>query len=127
LGARLASVEQSIAAASCSTGAVHYAASSRVGRGGVLNLSPAIGTKLATGAPVIILVSAGRECIVPAIGSGATVGRVKHLLAAADCGAVVVHAHSRHVRRGRVVALGSHAHSHLFPLSKVRIVVSTGR
>jgi hypothetical protein len=76
---------------------------------------------------VDIIVSAGRACVVPFVRSGSTVGHAKHLLAAADCGAVIVHARSRRVRRGRVVGLGSHAHSHLFPLTRVRIVVSTGR
>jgi hypothetical protein len=126
-GAALASVEQAVRAASCSVGAVHYTASSSVGRGGVLALSPGTGTTLGTGAAVSITVSAGRPCVVPAVKPGYTVGHVKHLLAAADCGAVITHAHSRHVRRGRVVGLGSRAHSRLFPLSKVRIVVSVGR
>ena len=74
-----------------------------------------------------VIVSAGRECVIPSVRPGATVGHVKHLLAAADCGAVIVHAHSRHVRRGRVIGLGSRTHSRLFPLSKVRVVVSAGR
>jgi beta-lactam-binding protein with PASTA domain len=126
-GASLASVEQGIVAASCSVGKVAYSASSSVGRGGVLALSPGTGTKLGTGAAVSIIVSVGRECVVPSVRPGATVGHVKHLLAAADCGAVIVHAHSRHVRRGRVIGLGSRAHSRLFPLSKVRVVVSAGR
>jgi hypothetical protein len=126
-GASLASVEQSIVAASCSVGKVAYSASSSVGRGGVLALSPGTGTKLGTGAAVSVIVSAGRECVIPSVRPGATVGHVKHLLAAADCGAVIVHAHSRHVRRGRVIGLGSRTHSRLFPLSKVRVVVSAGR
>ena len=126
-GASLASVEQSIVAASCSVGKIDYSASSSVGRGGVLALSPGTGTKLGTGAAVSISVSAGRECVVPSVRPGATVGHVKHLLAAADCGAAIVHAHSRRVHRGRVIGLGSRAHSRLFPLSKVRIVVSAGR
>ncbi len=126
-GASLSSVEQAVRAASCSVGKISYSASSSVGRGGVLASSPGTGTKLAPGAAVSIVVSAGRPCVVPVVKAGATVGHAKHLLAAADCGAVIVHAHSRHVRRGRVVGLGSHAHSRLFPLSKVRIVVSSGR
>jgi len=126
-GASLASVERSIVAASCSVGKIDYSASSSVGRGGVLALSPGTGTKLGPGAAVSIVVSAGRECVVPSVRPGATVGHVKHLLAAADCGAAIVHAHSRRVHRGRVIGLGSRAHSRLFPLSKVRIVVSAGR
>jgi hypothetical protein len=126
-GAGLGSVEPSIVASSCSIGNISYAASSKVGRGGVLALSPAPGTKLGSGAPVSIVVSAGRPCIVPPIRAGSNLRNVEHLLAAANCRAVVVHTHSRHVRRGRVVGLGSRAHSRLFPLTRVRVVVSAGR
>jgi hypothetical protein len=127
LGASLASVEHSLLAASCSVGKIDHSPSARVGRGRVLALRPGTGARLAPGAVVGILVSAGRPCSVPVVRAGSTVAHVKRLLAAADCGAVVVHAHSRRVRRGRVVGLGSRAHSRLFPLSKVRIVVSAGR
>lgn len=127
VGAHLASVEQSIAAASCTVGKVRYTASSSVGRGGVIALSPASGTKLPTGTAVSIVVSAGRPCVVPSLKAGSSVGRAKRLLAAANCGAVIVHSRSRRVRRGRVIRLGSRAHSRLFPLSRVPIVVSTGR
>jgi hypothetical protein len=126
-GASLASVEALIRAASCSVGVIHYPASSSVARGGVLGLSPASGTKLGNGAAVGILISAGRPCIVPIVKPGYSVGRVKRLLAAADCGATIVKARSRHVRRGRVIRLGSRAHSRLYPLSRVPIVVSKGR
>jgi hypothetical protein len=125
-GASLASVEQSIRAASCSVGAIHYTAGSSVGRRGVISLSPVTGTKLDYGAAVNVVVSAGRACIVPAVKPGSTVSRVKRLLAAANCAAVIIHTRSRHVRRGRVVRLGSPAHSRLSPLSRVSIVVSTG-
>jgi hypothetical protein len=127
LGASLARVEQSIVAASCSVGKINYSASSSIGRGRVLALSPRTGTKLGPRAPVSIVVSAGKPCVVPAVHAGSTVGHVKHLLAAADCRAVIAHAHSRHVKRGRVIGLGSGAHSRLFPLSRVRVVVSVGR
>jgi len=127
LGASLASVEHSIVAASCSVGKINHSASSSVVRGGVLALSPVTDTKLPQGAAVSIVVSAGRPCVVPVVKAGATVSHAKHLLAAGDCRAVIVHAHSRRVRHGRVVGLGSRTHSHLFPLTKVRIVVSTGR
>lgn len=126
-GAHLATVEQSITAASCSVGKVHYAASSSVGRGGVISLNPATGTKLGPGASVDIVVSAGRACVVPSLKAGSSVGRAKKLLAAGNCSAVIVHARSRKVRRGRVIRLGSRANSRLFPLSRVAIVVSTGR
>jgi hypothetical protein len=125
-GAKLASVEQTIRAAGCSVGKIRYTASNSVGRGGVVALSPATGTRLANGASVNIVASAGRPCIVPSLRPGVTVGHAKHLLAAANCRAAIVHTHSRHVRRGRVVRLGSRARSHLFPLSLVRIVVSLG-
>jgi len=126
-GAKLLSVERAIRAASCSVGKIRYTASSSVGRGGVVSLSPASGTRLGSGAGVNIVISAGRPCVVPFLKPGATVGHAKHLLARANCGAAIAHTHSHHVRRGRVVRLGSRAHSHLFPLSRVRIVVSLGR
>lgn len=126
-GAKLASVEQSVRAASCSVGKVRYTASRSVGRGGVIALSLATGTKLANGAPVNIVVSAGRPCVVPVVRSGSSLGRAKRLLAAGNCRSVIVHTHSRRVHRGRVVRLGSRAHSRLFPLTRVPVVVSTGR
>jgi hypothetical protein len=125
-GAPLASVEVSVRAASCSVGAINYSASS-VHRGGVLGLNPRPGTTLAAGAPVAIDVSAGRPCVVPSVKPGANVRHVEHLLNAADCRAVIVHAHSRRVHRGAVIGLASRAHSHLFPLTQVRVVVSSGR
>jgi hypothetical protein len=125
-GSPLASVEASLRASSCSVGAIHYSASS-VGRGRVLGLSSSPGTRLGTGAPVAIDVSAGRPCVVPSVKPGANVRHVEHLLSAADCRAVIVHSHSGHVRRGAVVGLGSRARSHLYPLTPVRIVVSSGR
>ncbi len=126
-GAKLAVVEQSVRAASCAVGKVHYTPSTSVGRGGVISLGAVAGAKLANGAPVNIVVSAGRPCVVPSVRPGSSVGHVERLLAAGNCGAVIVHAHSRHVRRGRVVRLGSRARSHLYPLSRVPIVVSKGR
>jgi beta-lactam-binding protein with PASTA domain len=108
-------------------GAIYYTASSSVHSGGVLGLSLATGTKLGSGAAVGIVVSAGRPCIVPFVKAGSSVGRAKRLLAAGNCGATIIHMRSRHVRRGQVVRLGSRAHSRLFPLSRVRIVVSKGR
>ncbi len=123
----LGSVEGSLRAASCSVGAVHYAASSSVGRGRVLSLNPRPGTKLGSGAAIAIDVSAGKPCVVPAVSRGANVHHVEHLLSAADCRAVIVHSHSRRVRRGAVVGLGSRAHSRLFPLTAVRVIVSSGR
>lgn len=126
-GASLMSVEQSIRSASCSVGKIRYTPSSSVHSGGVLGLSPATGTKLAPGAAVGIVVSAGRPCLVPFVKAGSSVGRARRLLAAGNCGAVIIHMRSRHVRRGQVVRLGSRAHSRLFPLSRVRIVVSKGR
>jgi hypothetical protein len=126
-GGTLASVEGSIRAASCSVGAIRYTASTTVRRGGVIGLSPGTGTKMAAGAAVGIVVSAGRPCVVPVIRAGASLSHAEHLLAAGDCRAVVVRAHSRRVRRGRVVGLGSRAHSRLFPLSRVRVVISAGR
>ncbi len=126
-GAKLASVEQSIRAASCSVGKVRYTASTSVGRGGVISLGAVAGTKAANGAPVNLVISAGRPCVVPSLRRGSSVGRAKRLLAAGNCSAVIAHTHSRHVRRGKVVRLGARAHSRLYPLSKVSIVVSTGR
>jgi hypothetical protein len=127
VGTSLAIVERSIVAASCSLGKVSYSGSSSVGRGGVLSLRPGTGTKLGPGAAVSIIVSAGRPCVVPPVKTGSDLRHVERLLAAANCRALVVHAHSRHVRRGRVVGLGSRARSRLFPLSRVRVLVSAGR
>jgi hypothetical protein len=125
-GAKLASVEQGIRSASCSVGKVHYTASTSVGRGGVISLGAASGTKAANGAPVNIVVSAGRPCVIPSLRRGSSVDRAKRLLAAGNCVAVIAHTHSRRVKRGKVVRLGAQAHSHLYPLSKVPIIVSTG-
>jgi len=126
-GGALASVEGSLSAASCSVGAIHYSASRSVSPGGVLGLDPGSGTTLAAGAPVAIDVSAGRPCVVPSVNMRANVQRVVRLLGVADCRAVIVHARSRHVRRGAVIGLESRAHSYLFPLTQVRVVVSSGR
>jgi hypothetical protein len=127
-GAGLASVEQSITAASCSVGKIHYTASSRVGRGGVISLSPATGTKLGTGAAVDIIVSAGRACIVPAIAAGISLAKAERQITAANCTVgAVSHVHSRRVRRGRVLSLAPRPHTRLSPRAKVRVLVSAGR
>jgi hypothetical protein len=126
-GAALGSVEDSLHGASCSVGAIHYTTSTSVRRGGVLGLNPDPGTKLGAGAAVAIDVSAGGPCVVPSVKAGTNVRHVEHLLTTAHCGFVVVHAQSRRVRRGTVIGLGSRAHSHLFPLTPVRVVVSSGR
>jgi len=125
-GASLASVETALRAASCTVGRLHRTVSS-VRRGGVLGLSPRPGTTLPSGAAVAIDVSAGPPCVVPAVRRGASVGHVERLLSADRCGYVLAHTHSRHVRRGAVVGLGSPVHAHLFPGTKVRVVVSSGR
>ncbi len=125
-GSALGSVERVVRAASCSVGAIHYAASRSVRRGGVLGLNPRPGARLAAGARVAIDVSAGRPCVVPFVKPGTSLHRAERLLDAADCRAVTVRAHSRHVHRGAVIGLGSRAHSHLSPLARVRVVVSSG-
>lgn len=126
-GAPLTNVEAALRSASCSLGAVHYSASTSVRPGGVLGLNPGPGTTLPAGASVGVDVSAGRPCVVPSVRPGTNVHRAEVLLAAAHCGALIVHAHSRRVRRGAVIALGSHPHAHLFPLTRVRVIVSSGR
>lgn len=126
-GAPLGSVEGSLHAADCSVGAKHYTASTRVHKGGVISLSPGPDTHLNPGASVTIDISAGRPCIVPAVQSGSSIHYVEHLLAKSSCGYTIVHNHSRRVRRGAVIGLGSHAHAKLFPGTTVRIVVSSGR
>ena len=126
-GAGLASVEQKLRAADCTVGSISSVASTKVARGGVLSLNPAPGTKLSPGAPVNIVESAGRPCVVPAVKSGSTLAHVEHQLAAADCIASVSYVHSRRVRLGRVVGLGSHPHARLSPRAKVWVIVSSGR
>ncbi len=126
-GAPLGSVEAELRAASCAVGPLHYTISTRVHRGNVVGLNPRSGTSLPTGTPVALDVSAGPPCVVPPVHPGANVHHVEHLLAAAHCGYALAHAHSRRVQRGTVVGLGSRGHSHLFPDTKVRIIVSTGR
>ncbi len=126
-GAPLVSVEAGLRAADCSVGAVKYSASTRVGRGGVLEVNTRPGTVLTPGASVSIDVSAGKPCVVPSVRAGANLHHIEHLLSAAGCRFVVVHARSRRVHRGAVIGLGSRAHSRLFPLTRVRLVVSSGR
>jgi hypothetical protein len=125
-GARLASVVQTIRAGGCSVGKIHYSSSSSVARGGVIGLSPVSGTKLAPGAAVSIVVSAGKPCVVPVIRRGATLSKAERLLTSASCRATVFLVHSHRVRRGHVIRLGSRAHARLFPLSRIKVVVSAG-
>jgi hypothetical protein len=125
-GAPLATVEAELRAASCAGGSLHYTISTSVHRGDVVGLNPRPGTSLPTGTRVALDVSAGPPCVVPSVRPGANVHHVEHLLAAAHCGYALAHGHSGRARRGTVVGLGSRGHSHLFPGTKVRIIVSTG-
>jgi hypothetical protein len=59
--ASLATVEQRIAAGHCTVGSVRHQYSRSTRRGRVLSLSPGAGTSLANGAPVSVVVSAGRK------------------------------------------------------------------
>ncbi len=126
-GATPASVEAAIRSGSCSVGKVSYESSEHVSRGRVVAVEPGSGTKLGSGAAVNLVLSAGKPCVVPAVGSGWVVGRAERALAAADCRPVIVHARSRRVRRGRVIGLSARTGSRLSPQASVRIVVSAGR
>jgi len=123
----LASVEQSLLAASCTVGAVRHAASMTVPRGDVISLGQASGTTLAHGAAVAIAVSAGRPCIVPLVKRSTGLKKAERQLAASDCTASVTYVRSRSVPRGRVVGLGVRARTKLSPRARVRLLVSSGR
>lgn len=126
-GASLASVEQKIRAADCAIGSISSVASTKVARGEVLSLNPESGTKLAAGAAVSIVESAGRPCIVPIVERGSTLAHVERQLATADCAVSIGHIRSRHVRQGRVIGLTSRPHTRLSPRAKVLVLVSAGR
>jgi len=125
--ASLASVEQSIQAASCTVGKVSHAASTTVPRGDVISLGQTSGAKLAHGAAIAILVSAGRPCIVPYVKRSTGLKKAERQLAGADCTAAISYVRSRRVPRDRVVGLGVRAYTRLSPRARVRLLVSSGR
>lgn len=126
IGAPLKTVEAGVRAAGCTVGPLKYSASNTVHRGDVLALSPKPSSILAPNGLVAIYVSAGRPCVVPSVHAGESTNRVEHMLTSADCRFVVVRKHTHRVRRGEVIGLGSRSNSKLFPLTQVRVIVSTG-
>jgi hypothetical protein len=117
-----------LAAASCTPGQVHYAASAHHARGTMLKFGQAAGTRLANAATVDLYVSEGRPCIVPAIPSSRSVTQVKRRLVASGCTVGrITHPRSRRVRRGRVVALTKPRGRRLPPRTRIGIAVSRGR
>ncbi|HEY5198047.1 MAG TPA: hypothetical protein VIJ51_13585 [Solirubrobacteraceae bacterium] len=127
LGAPVATAEQSLHAADCSVGAVSYAASHSVKRGGFIATNPSAGTSLAAGAAVKLVISNGPPCIVPAIVHSETLAGVKRKLAAAACAlGRVIHPHTRAVKLGHLVGFLPASRTHLSPYSKVEVEISAG-
>ena len=123
----LASMQQSLSSAHCTAGLVRYTASYTVARGNVLGLTSAPGSQLAAGASVGILVSTGPPCVVPNFRRGDTQTNVQRAIRAANCSVgVTIFAHTRSVRKGRVVALTPNPHTRLGSGARVRILVSSG-
>lgn len=129
-GTALSKVKQTIVADHCTVGAVTYAYSRTVRKGGLLSLSPASGTKLRSGAPVAARVSSGPRpatCRVPLVRPGSTLGAARRAITAAHCGVgTVLYRHDAHVRRGRVIGVAPRPGTLRGHGSRVAITVSSG-
>jgi hypothetical protein len=124
----LVATRQRLAAASCTSGKVHYVASARYARGSVFKLAPVPGTTLANAAKVDLYVSSGAPCIVPALPKSRSLATVKRRLAASGCTlGKITHRHSAKRTRGKVISLTAKSGKRLSPRAKVGIVVSSGR
>lgn len=129
-GTVLSALEQSLTSNHCAVGAVTYAFSRKVHKGGVLSLSAPAGAKLASGAPVAITLSAGPPppaCRVPTIRRGAALRKTEHAVIVHHCTVGHIrYRHNRRVRRGRVIEVSPRSGSRRPSGSAVAITVSTG-
>jgi hypothetical protein len=126
-GTPMASVRSQLAAANCGVGGQSRESSTSHKRGTLIRLGSSSGTTLAPGAPIAVVLSSGRPCVVPASPAGLTLSRAKRKLKAAGCTAgKVVRVKSRR-RRGTVVSFSPRVGRTLPSRAAVRIRVSRGR
>ena len=122
-----AAVEAALRAGHCAVGVITHKASTTVADGDVISLTSASGTDLPEGTKVGIVVSAGIPCVVPAVGTTASLPTVKVSIRAAGCRVgKTVHQYST-VPRGRVITLLPSPGTAAAPRTRVTIVVSKGR
>jgi PASTA domain len=130
VGAALAKVKHRILLNHCAVGTITHGYSRTVPRGRVMSLSPAPGSKLASGAAVGIKISAGRApapCRVPRFRRGSTLRAVKHAIIADHCTVgAVKHRYDRKVRRGTVISVSPRPGTRHTAHARVRITVSAG-
>jgi hypothetical protein len=126
-GTVLSSVKSQLTAAYCGIGAISREASTTIKRGRLIRLGADSRDQLAPGAPVSIVLSSGRPCIVPASPSGLTLSRAKSRLKAAGCTPGAVSRVRSARRRGTVVSFSPRAGKTLASRAVVKIRVSRGR
>jgi len=123
----LALVVASIHSGDCSVGRVAYSANVNVPRGDVVSLSPAPGTQLTAGSPVVVVVSTGRPCVAPSVRRGTRLSVVQRAIRAGHCSVGrSIGVHSAHVPKGTVVALTVRAGARLGTGALIGLVISSG-
>ncbi|MEA2220677.1 MAG: hypothetical protein QOJ35_3303 [Solirubrobacteraceae bacterium] len=127
-GTLLPNVIAGLTAANCGVGARRYSASSRYPRGSLIKIVQAAGTSLPNLAPVDILLSSGKPCIVPSARHAIKLKAARARLLAAGCTVgAVKRVKSSFRRRGYVVGFSKPAGTRLSPRTAVGIRVSRGR
>lgn len=114
--------------ASCSLGERKLVASRRYPRGSLIRFVPGPRTRLPNAAPVQLVLSDGRPCVVPSLRRGTSVRTAMRRLQASGCtpGRVIRRTSTR-VRRGDVIGFAPSSDSRRAPRARVTIIVSRGR
>lgn len=136
-GTALTDVRSRLTAANCVVGRQLYVASRRYRRGSLIRVRTTPGTRLPNRAPVELLLSSGKPCVVPQLrrnGRPRRVGGIRERLRAAGCTVGTTrYVRSRHGRRGVVIRLVRtsgrrvSAGQRLSPRTTINIRASRGR
>jgi hypothetical protein len=126
-GATLTTVRSQLAAANCAVGTTTREASTTIKNGRLIRLGSTPHASLAPGAPISVVLSSGRPCVVPSSPAGLTLRRAKSRLKAAGCTAGSVSRVRSARRKGTVVSFSPRAGKTLASRAVVKIRVSRGR
>jgi hypothetical protein len=126
-GATLTTVRSQLAAANCAVGTTTREASATIKNGRLIRLGSTPHASLAPGAPISVVLSSGRPCVVPSSPAGLTLRRAKSRLKAAGCTAGSVSRVRSARRKGTVVSFSPRAGKTLASRAVVKIRVSRGR
>lgn len=126
-GTGLSTARSALTTAGCGIGLIRYVASARFARGTIVKLGSTSGTSLAPGAPVSILVSSGKPCIVPKASRGMGLATARARLRRAGCTPGSVRSVRSTRARRSVVRFSPRSGTRRSPRATVTIQLSRGR